>query len=157
MWTCRATSRIPIRNFSASSKSTSGKKSTTTRDNRIAGRLRFYKQVDVKAVEAPWKTTVDKDDATTVVQSPISAGVDGTDSASGVHRPSFSSPSTTSGSNVVHMLTPRVPGINIRFTIDTMVWSNIGWTNNTNTYGTKAGGSFRKTCLHDRCRVGFTR
>ncbi len=110
MWTRRATTRIQIRSLSASSTKASGTKTNKIRDNRIAGRLRFYKQVGVKQVEEPWKTAGSTNDAT-VVQSPISAGVDGTDSASGVHRPKFSSSNSTPGSNsVVHMLTPRAPG-----------------------------------------------
>ncbi len=97
------TRRIQIRGFSASASSSSGKKSTTSRDTRIAGRLRFYKQVGVKEVEAPWESTVNKNDT---VPSPISAGVDGTDSASGVHHRPLSSP----GSDVQQMLSPRAPG-----------------------------------------------
>lgn len=95
---------IQIRRFSASaSTGSSGKKSITSRDNRIAGRPRFYKQVGVKEVEAPWETTVNNNHDT--VQSPISAGVDGTDSASGVHRPLSSASSTYQ-----QMLCPRPPG-----------------------------------------------
>lgn len=38
-----------------------------------------------------------------------------------------------------------------------MVWSHVGWTNRTNTHGTKAGRTIGKTRLHDCCRVGITR
>jgi len=51
------------------------------RDTRMAGRQRFYKTVDVKPVSPPWD---DLEDDGTTVDNPISAGVDGTDSASNI-------------------------------------------------------------------------
>ena len=79
-------------------------KPTTSRDTRIAGRLRFYKDVGVTPIAAPWLLQVDSKSAT--VESPISAGVDGTDSASGVHRPTTG----ITESHLEYMLTPRSPG-----------------------------------------------
>lgn len=101
------------------------KKSTTTRDTRLAGRLRFYKSVGIVDVSPPWSeqaakttptrttTTAEKGDAGTiksnddesVVQSPISAGVDGTDSASGIKR----LPGQKNSEELALMLTPRRP------------------------------------------------
>ena len=97
---------VPKLRHTSSSTSTGGTttKSTTSRDTRIAGRLRFYKDVGVTSIAAPWLLQVDSKSAT--VESPISAGVDGTDSASGIHRP-------MAGSTDIHleyMLTPRSPG-----------------------------------------------
>lgn len=60
---------------------------SSSRDVRLAGRRRFYKHVGTIPVEAPWTTPFDPpfDVASTQQQSsPISAGVDGTQSASGV-------------------------------------------------------------------------
>lgn len=93
--------------------SSNGKKSTTSRDNRLAGRLRFYKKVGVEAVDAPWESAVGNaaakgrdDQQEKNVSSPISAGVDGTDSASGIIRPS----PTEDSSTFKYMLSPRAPG-----------------------------------------------
>ena len=75
------------------------------RDRRLAGRRRFYKNVDIQALtHVPWQAT--KNETVESVQSPISAGVDGTDSASGVHRPK-----STSIDSLRHYLTPRKPYI----------------------------------------------
>ena len=49
-------------------------------DSRLAGRRRFYKQVGVIPVMPPWVDSTD----TTILPSPISAGVDGSSSANGV-------------------------------------------------------------------------
>lgn len=73
------------------------------KDNRIAGRRRFYKQVGVKSVEAPW----DDDSVRTMglhIDSPISAGVDGTQSATGVTR------ALATKKNKKDRLMPRKPG-----------------------------------------------
>ena len=81
------------------------KKSTTSRDTRLAGRLRFYKQVGVTPTAAPWEVATN---ASAEVNSPISAGVDGSDSASGVQHIDTTNLSTSD--NLQHMLTPRKPG-----------------------------------------------
>ena len=103
------------RSFSSSG----GKKSTTSRDTRLAGRLRFYKEVGVQAVPAPWEESSSSSssssssaDAVVTQSSPISAGVDGTDSASGVHRrPSSAADGNhPSGDSFQSLLTPRAPG-----------------------------------------------
>lgn len=49
------------------------------RDNRMAGRKRFYNIVDIIPSSAPWESFTGEE-----VDSPISAGVDGTQSASNV-------------------------------------------------------------------------
>lgn len=119
----------PIRSFHLSLARSSGKKSTTSRDTRIAGRLRFYKQVGVEEVEAPWDSAAKKKDPNNeedvnCVASPISAGVDGTDSASGVHRPSSLSDTSSS---FKHMLSPRPPGASTEFQDDDDSSSSTRW------------------------------
>ena len=60
------------------------------RDTRLAGRRRFYKAVGIDAASPPWETMGKKEDdsaataTATSVDSPISAGVDGTQSATGI-------------------------------------------------------------------------
>lgn len=58
------------------------------RDTRLAGRRRFYKVVGIDAASPPWETMGKKEDdsaaTATAVDSPISAGVDGTQSATGI-------------------------------------------------------------------------
>lgn len=58
------------------------------RDTRLAGRRRFYKAVGIGAASPPWETMGKKEDdsaaTATTVDSPISAGVDGTQSATGI-------------------------------------------------------------------------
>ena len=55
--------------------------SNAARDTRVAGRRRFYLDVGVQPTAAPWQSSLT---ATDTVDSGISAGVDGTQSASGV-------------------------------------------------------------------------
>ncbi|CAJ1933922.1 unnamed protein product [Cylindrotheca closterium] len=86
----------------------------TSRDTRLAGRLRFYKEVDVTDVSAPWQESEVKLDDT--IASPISAGVDGSDSASGVKYLQ-----DLGSSQLEYMLSPRRPG-----SVDTTD-SPIGW------------------------------
>lgn len=90
--------------FSTTRRLLSSKTSTTSRDTRLAGRLRFYKQVGVEKVATPWELVDGTKKDAGGVDSPISAGVDGTDSASGVHRPDGST------SIIQEMLSPRAPG-----------------------------------------------
>ena len=61
-------------------------------DRRLAGRRRFYKHVGIATASPPTRdqassssSSTNNDDSTKVVQSPISAGVDGTQSATGVN------------------------------------------------------------------------
>lgn len=58
---------------------TTSKTTQQIRDNRIAGRKRFYNVVDIIPSSAPWETFKGEE-----VDSPISAGVDGTQSASNI-------------------------------------------------------------------------
>jgi ATP synthase F1 complex assembly factor 2 len=62
--------------------------SADPRDSRLAGRRRFYKQVNIAPAESA---------SLNALPSPISAGVDGTDSASGVSRTVTSPLATGSG------------------------------------------------------------
>jgi hypothetical protein len=91
---------------------TDKKKSTKSRDFRLAGRLRFYKQVGVVEVSPPWEdsNSSDKDADDDTVESPISAGVDGTASASGVQHLSSKHVASTTKEDLKWMLSPRSPG-----------------------------------------------
>ena len=73
----------------------------STRGTRLAGRTRFYKFVGVKPVSAPWE---DAAASMLTVDSPIAAGVDGTQSANGVQ--------TTVATDMIRKerLLPRRPG-----------------------------------------------
>ena len=93
------------------------KTSTTSKDTRLAGRPRFYKKVDIKALDAaPWETfdsvlsskLASNDDKS--IESPISAGVDGTQSATGVHHMDINGSDSNALNNFEIMLTPRIPG-----------------------------------------------
>lgn len=122
------TTTSPIRRWSS-------KKSTTSRDTRLAGRPRFYKQVDITPLDAaPWENLSNiisnqKQQSGTsgdgsfqqqqqqqqqTIANPISAGVDGTQSATGVrHIPeniAKSDDAAAQTSNFRWMLTPRLPG-----------------------------------------------
>jgi ATP synthase F1 complex assembly factor 2 len=75
-----------------------------TRDSRVAGRRRFYQQVGVAETVAPWISNDEDDDGNTIA-SPISAGVDGTDSATGVSRTL-----SKDSQKLYQQLSPRRPG-----------------------------------------------
>eukprot|EP00536_Pseudo-nitzschia_multiseries_P001010 jgi/Psemu1/282724/fgenesh1_pg.12_\ len=91
--------------------------------NRLAGRSRFYKEVGTKLLGvAPWEETrttsstssvsssdTNKGSASDTVESPISAGVDGSQSATGVHHVPQQK-SKKSLLSLEAMLTPRFPG-----------------------------------------------
>ena len=79
--------------------------------NRLSGRSRFYKEVGVQTlVIPPWEDikniSAASDGETDTVASPISAGVDGSQSATGVHH----IPEDTKISSLEQALTPRNPG-----------------------------------------------
>jgi ATP synthase F1 complex assembly factor 2 len=80
---------------------TSGK--NTFRDTRVAGRQRFYKLVGVTQVSAPWEKSSAQEES---IDSPVSAGIDGSASASGVRHLS----KHIDISELEYMLTPRKPG-----------------------------------------------
>jgi ATP synthase F1 complex assembly factor 2 len=87
------------------------KQKVTSKDTRIAGRLRFYKHVGVMQVSAPWQEQEPQSSPKQeVVESPISAGVDGTASASGVSYPPKDS--ADKARQLEYMLSPRKPGSN---------------------------------------------
>lgn len=65
---------------SASFHSTSKTEKNLARDTRVAGTRRFYKTVDIKPISPPWEDF--KEEA--LIDNPISAGVDGTNSATNV-------------------------------------------------------------------------
>lgn len=50
----------------------------------MAGRRRFYKTVDVLPISAPWESLPESSDPMKLVENPISAGVDGTKSATNI-------------------------------------------------------------------------
>lgn len=76
--------------------------SKATRDQRLAGRRRFYRETGVADSQAPWLAGGD-----TAVASPISAGVDGTDSASGVAHLKQQAEANVA---IDQFLVPRSPG-----------------------------------------------
>jgi ATP synthase F1 complex assembly factor 2 len=94
------------------------KNNNAARDQRIAGRRRFYQQVGVAECVAPW-ISADDDDKETVA-SPISAGVDGTDSATGVSRKL-----NKDSEHLFQQLSPRPPGTSAEEAVDTSTtwWS----------------------------------
>jgi ATP synthase F1 complex assembly factor 2 len=70
-------------------------------------RRRFYREVNVQAVPAPWESaSSNKSNQDTTVASGISAGVDGTQSASGVGHQL-----ETNAASLRAALTPRWPGL----------------------------------------------
>jgi ATP synthase mitochondrial F1 complex assembly factor 2 len=79
---------------------------------RWAGRRRFYRDVDVDSVESPWLTTNAEPARTShadgTVSSPVSAGVDGTSSPTGVMALSPHK-NTPDSSSRAHLLSPRSP------------------------------------------------
>jgi len=81
--------------------------SDSNRDTRLAGRRRFYKHVGVQSVGAPWEEETSSSGKT--IDSPISAGVDGTQSASGVKN---TLPSNNE-SVMRQMLLPRKPAFDL--------------------------------------------
>jgi ATP synthase mitochondrial F1 complex assembly factor 2 len=95
------------------------------RGTHLAGRNRFYKFVGVKPVDPPWKDTKS---SVLTVDSPISAGVDDTQSATGVQ--------TLLATDVVkkERLMPRKPGSN-------------GANESVNWYGVTLDGRIVKTPL----------
>ena len=82
-----------------------------TKVNRTAGLRRFYKEVNIQALDqAPWEKskngTITQEVAVEEVESPISAGVDGSPSASGVKHQTIASKE-----NFAENLIPRFPGV----------------------------------------------
>ena len=114
---------------------------------RIAGLRRFYQRVNIQALEkAPWdKDTVGEEGKQQQqqelpgVESPISAGVDGTQSASGVSRPTSASLATF-GKNLI----PRFPGTSAEQGLDP---KRITW------YGVTVDDRFVKTPMGETLAV----
>jgi ATP synthase F1 complex assembly factor 2 len=101
---------------------------------RLAGLRRFYREVTIQALpEAPWenhpKLTTAQDDR---VESPLSAGVDGTQSASGVAHPTADSRAALA----THLI-PRRPGETA--TSASLTADNVDW------YGVALDGRLLKT------------
>jgi ATP synthase F1 complex assembly factor 2 len=72
---------IRLRSLSTSAKINQN----ALKDTRLAGRRRFYKQVGIVSVKPPWTVTIGTANTKVdLLDSPISAGVDGSPSASGV-------------------------------------------------------------------------
>jgi len=106
-----------FRRFSDESKGAS----KSVRDSRLAGRRRFYKYVGVQPVGAPWEEGLSSDASSDQVNSPISAGVDGTQSASGVK----GSLSQVSSDSTRKMILPRKPLLNSSVDTDDEAVENI--------------------------------
>jgi ATP synthase F1 complex assembly factor 2 len=80
----------------ASDRPQSRSQAPPPRDTRLAGRRRFYKVVGIDPASPPWETMGKKEeggDDSSTVDSPISAGVDGTQSATGITTDAASSES----------------------------------------------------------------
>jgi ATP synthase mitochondrial F1 complex assembly factor 2 len=78
--------RQSIAFLSASSAASTSSSAASAPKVQLAGRRRFYRHVSILPAAAPWvvPTAVDAEKGPVTVPSPISAGVDGTDSATGV-------------------------------------------------------------------------
>ena len=101
----------PLSGSLSNIKSTRSFSSNNSTSPRRAGRERFYVQVDVEPCPAPWDAATSN--KTKVQQSsPISAGVDGTDSASGVVRSTHNNRESRDAS--MRLLRPRAPARNLR-------------------------------------------
>jgi ATP synthase F1 complex assembly factor 2 len=114
----RSTQQSPsIHRLFHGSAATAAKKasSSANRGSRLAGRLRFYKQVGVIDVAAPWEND-DTAAASETVESPISAGVDGTKSASGIHH---GAQDIEDNQQLKDMLSPRIPGSTESINVET--------------------------------------
>jgi len=109
----------------------------------IGGRTRFYKNVGVRSVGAPWEVIGNNNSSegnnNETVDSPISAGVDGTQSASGVIN---TLPNNNNKDDMIiqqqkKMLNPRKPSLD---------WDETT-TTNPNWYGITLDGRILKTPL----------
>ena len=98
-------------------KASAAPKQRMSSASRLSGRTRFYKEVGIRCLEIPpWEdikkikssatTPSNNDNDSDTVASPISAGVDGTQSATGVHH----IPQSKKSLGLEKILTPRVPG-----------------------------------------------
>jgi ATP synthase F1 complex assembly factor 2 len=99
---------VPKRRWATSAAASANANSSIK--TSISGRSRFYKQVNIKPLNVPWDTTSSnsKDSSNDDnVKSPISAGVDGTQSATGVHH----IPLDNDTISLTKMLKPRCPGV----------------------------------------------
>jgi ATP synthase F1 complex assembly factor 2 len=104
-----------------------------TNPQRLAGLRRFYREVTIERLpEAPWENHPKLTQSDDRVESPLSAGVDGTQSASGVAHPTADSRAALA----THLI-PRRPGE----TADSAVTAadNVEW------YGVALDGRFIKT------------
>ena len=116
-------------------------KTSTTGHTRLAGRTRFYKHVGTTPISPPWEST--NSSLTDSIDSPISAGVDGTRSASGVRLGSPLVSSRNNSSSTTHdiatqsLLHPRHPKTN----------SILPYGTNTNWFGITLDGKILKTPL----------
>lgn len=156
----------------ASGNAASG--NTVSGDRRIAGRPRFYKSVGVTAYpESPhWgvdgggrkkgatadtaETAEEEEKEPKALESPISAGVDGTQSASGVrHIPNRGDSNGDSGdTSLQSMLTPRRPGEESSSANDdagTTTTTNTN--NNTRWYGVTLDGRALSTPMGQKLAV----
>lgn len=121
----KCTSNTNTRSFYSSSpknqqKDNSSSKSQTKapppRDTRMAGRRRFYKVVDVIEASPPWDHFAKEEET---VDNPISAGVDGTNSATNI---SLEKPTRSS---MISSLTPSSLSSSSSSEADVMQWYGI--------------------------------
>lgn len=135
----RVAPRLSINLLKLTSKRPSS--STGAAGNRLSGRSRFYKEVGIKSlVTTPWEdlrktpsSMAKNNNEIDNIASPISAGVDGTQSATGVHHISQSKKKSVC---LEEILTPRFPGEESSATNE----KNNGNTNNTSWYGITLDG-----------------
>ena len=112
----KAGQRFALGLFKTTTVSMRSSSSAGAAGNRLSGRSRFYKEVGIQSLAAaPWES-IDKpsssstasNDESDTIASPISAGVDGTQSATGVHH---IPKSDETSSSLEQMLRPRLPGL----------------------------------------------
>jgi len=112
--TCRARSKILVELLAIPKRWAS---SPAGAGVGISGRSRFYQKVGIKPLDViPWNALSSstskisqQQHANETVESPISAGVDGTQSASGVHH--IPRNKNSDDSSLIRMLKPRRPGV----------------------------------------------
>lgn len=130
-----------IRHFASDSNV---KQAMAARDTRLAGRQRFYRHVSVVKMEE----NSPSDAGISSIDSPISAGVDGTDSASGIHhRPSIKDSATVNELHARYLI-PRPPGQSFDNKANNQEHDlNVDW------YGVALDGHFIKTPMGSELQV----
>ena len=133
----RAAALITTRRFLSTTAGGAG----GPRGHRISGLRRFYQHVNIQSLDkAPWEEADGDPKSSSLegVDSPISAGVDGTQSASGVAHPT-----DASKANFRENVIPRFPGV----TEQALDPKDITW------YGITVDGRFVKTPMGETLAV----